>query len=192
MAQCNDGPNEICIVFDYPDPCCQNCLYPAPFGQTIQGYIVLHNPTAVGGASGFEFQVCNPGGAPFLPPSGCFVTAWGLPTGAINVYDPPVFAVGIPTPLPQEPCVLLVTMDILVYCQDCWCFGVMPLDMPSVPGQMVYADGADPGNLIQMYPCTGPTWDPCYMACIGCETCPPDEPIGTDTATWGNLKTLYR
>jgi hypothetical protein len=184
----NPGVNEICIVFDYPGDCCQNGLFPAPMGQTVMGYIVVHNPDSPGGIGGFEFQVCNPLGADFAPPAGCFVTAWSLPPGGINVYDPPVFAVGLPSAMPLAPCVVMVEMAILVYCADCWCFGVRPLDTPSVPDQMVYADGVDPGLLVQMHPCVGPYADSCEIACIGCAT----TPVGTEDSSWGNLKTLYR
>ena len=40
-AQCNDGVDEICVVFDYPDPGCQNCT--SFMGGQISAYVVLVN-----------------------------------------------------------------------------------------------------------------------------------------------------
>jgi hypothetical protein len=189
-AQCNDGVDEICIIWDYPDPGCQNCT--SYMGGPINAYVVLVNPSAAGGVSGFEFLVCNEDGAPLVPPASNFVTGWVLPPGAVNVATAPEFIVGLATPQPWAPLVLMVEMQLLIFAPDCWCFGVSPVATPSIPGEMAYADGADPGNIIPLYPCTGTGWPSCFMACLNCTFCPPGPPVGTEPATFGSVKAIYR
>jgi len=190
FADCgNPDPNEICIVFDYPD-CAINCIGPGYTGPAT-ATVVIQNVEALGGVGGYEFMLCREGGAPFSVPPGCYLGAIDLPPNAINVATHPEYVVGIGSPLPQDHCVALLTINLLIFCPDCWCFGVQPLPYASVPGQMVYADGANPGLLIPLLPCTGPNWDSCTMACINCEWCPPDPPVDAEKQTWGKVKSLY-
>ncbi|MFH1842907.1 MAG: hypothetical protein ABIF77_06840 [bacterium] len=189
FADCNEDPDEICIVFDYPTSCAQNCI--SMFGAPLSAYVVIQNPSAAGGVSGYEFMLCREGGAPFVVPPNCYLAGYVYPPNAINVATEPEFIVGLGVPLPQEHCVLLLTINMLIFCPDCWCFGVQPVPSPSIPGAMAYADGADPGNIIPMNPCTGGDWDSCTMACINCEWCPPDPPVDAEHQTWGQLKSLY-
>ena len=155
----------------------------------VTAYVVLQNPSAASGVSGFDFMLCNSGGGGFGPPPGCFLSTMTLPPGALNTSGHPQYTVGIATPLPQEPCVLLLTMNLLIFCSDCWCFGVQGIPFGLPPWYMTYFDA----NMLEyiLSPCTGPTWDSCTMACINCEWCPPDPPIGTTSTTWGELKALY-
>jgi len=193
LAQCHDDPDEICIIFDYPDECCDNCL-PPPVSGIIHAYVVLHNPSTPGGVFGFEFRLCNSGGGQFAPPAGSYVLAYNLPVGCLNVSSPPEFVCGCAAPIPWSTCVLLVDMEILYMSQDCWCFGVEPTFSPSIPDHMAFVDGDDPGHLLPMLPCTGPIdgmpQESCTMACINCADCPTG-PIGADKSTWGYLKALY-
>lgn len=186
----NPDPDEICIVFDYPVDCVQNCIQTGP--APLTAYVVLQNPSVAGGVGGFEFLLCREGGAPWSVPAGCYEAAMELPPNAVNVSQHPEYIVGLAAPLPQAPCVLLLTMNLLVFCPDCWCFGLQPVTVPSIPGEMAYADGADPGHLLPLAPCTGSDWDSCTMACINCTWCPPDPPINSEGSSWGNVKSLYR
>jgi hypothetical protein len=190
FAQCNNGPDEICIVWDFPGAGCQNCTQ--FYGGVISAYVVLQNASTPAGILGFEFMLRNQGGAPFLPPPLDFVLAYIIPYYSINVLTPPEFAVGLSIPLPWSPAIQLVEIQMLILDYTCWCFGVAPLSTPSIPGSMVFADGADPGHLLPMYPCTGQEWDSSFMTCINCEFCPPGPPIATENMTFGGVKAIYR
>ena len=191
LADCNDDMDEICIVFDYPDDWCQNCL-PDTLGE-VDAYVVLVNPSATSGLSGYEFTVCREGGAPFEPlPPGNFLAGYELPPPATSVQNPPEFIHGFAPPLPWSPCIWLLTIKMLIFSPDCWCFGVRPVDSPSLPGFMAYVDAEDPVNFLPMLPCTGGDGDLGVMACINCEWCPPGPPIATTPATWGAVKNIYR
>jgi hypothetical protein len=180
-AQCNPGTDEICIVFDYP-ACCENCTYVPP-GSTVDLYFVLQNPSAAGGVLGYEFDLCQLEGPNILN------LGFTFPIDIIPIVPPPPFVISLPEPLPAEPCVLLAVQHMIVLGPDCWCNGVIPVTGGSVPGEMVYVDGGNPGNLIVMNPCTGPGGDSCTMACINCADC---LPVGEGAETWGGLKVLYR
>jgi hypothetical protein len=190
FAQCNNGPDEICIVWDFPGEGCQNCTQFV--GGIISAYVVLQNPSTPAGILGFEFMLCNQGWAPFLPPPMDFVIAYIIPYASINYFEPPEFTVGLPSPVPWSPVIQLVEIQILVLDLTCWCFGVMPRSTPAIPGYMAFADGADPSHILPMYPCTGPDWDSCFMTCLNCEFCPPGPPIATENLTFGGVKAIYR
>jgi hypothetical protein len=189
-AQCNEDPNEIGIFWTEDCTECQNCLH--FIGGIVSAYVVLANPTQPGGVGGFEFCLVDADGSePTPPPSSIFLLNSIYPPGAINIWNPPCYAVGLATPLPWSPCITLVTIDMLVVGAEPWCFGVAPGDPASIPGHMAYADGADPGNLVIMWPNNGPDAGDFAMACINHPDCPPYPVLEEDTS-WGNLKSLYR
>jgi hypothetical protein len=187
----HEDPDEICIVFDHPADCCMNCTQ--FFGGQYSAYVVIQNLSSPSGLSGYEFCLCNWDGTPFMAPPSCFITGYTYPPGAINAATEPCFAVGLATPLPNAGwCTKILTINLLVFCQDCWCFGVEPNIPASIPDHMAYADGINPGLLKILNPCTGPDQDSCYMTCLNCPWCPPDPPIASEPSTWGALKGLYR
>jgi hypothetical protein len=197
LAQCPQGdPDNLCIVFDYPGDCCQNCWPPdpstIPYTGELAAHVVLQNPSAAGGVLGFQFWLCDESGLLFEPPFGCMVTGYTLPPGAINVCPEPKFVVGLTAPLPWASCILLVSVEMIIACWDCWCLGAMPDPMFEIPEPMLYADGGDPGNLIYMYPCTSSGWADYQMACVNCDYCPPGPPLAIEEASWGHIKELYR
>jgi len=81
----------------------------------------------------------------------------------------------------------LMTITLMLLSPDCAYFYIVPHPYPSIPGEIVYADGADPYNLIVMHQSTGGPDNP--VIGINCD-CPP--PIATDQASWGVVKRLYR
>jgi hypothetical protein len=187
FAQCSEDPNEICIFFSEDCYTCNNCL--SFVGGPAYAYVVLMNCTQAAGVSGFEFCLCNDDGSPFAPPVGSsiFVSGYTLPPGNINAATAPCFAVGLSVPLPWSPCMTMVTVNLLVFSPNPWCFGAEPMVPASIPGHMAYADGADPGLLLPMYPCTETS---CFMACLNSGDCPP--PVAVEDATWGGVKNMYR
>jgi hypothetical protein len=188
-AQCNTDPDEIGIFWTQA---CENCITCLDFfnGPT-QAYVILINSTQPGGVGGFEFSLTNADGSLFAPPPADFVTTYTLPPGAINVASAPDFVVGLATPTPYSPCIILVTIDMLIFDPAPWCFGVKPFITPSIPGHMAYVPYDDPSFLLPMYPNTGPGVTDYTMACLNDPNCPPG-PIATEETTWGTLKSLYR
>lgn len=189
QAQCNPDPNEIGIFWDQDCANCQNCLN--YIGGMVSAYVILINCTQPAGILGFEFQLTNADGSDFLPPLSTFIVDYQLPPTAINIDAGPRFIVGLGVPLPQSPCMTLVSITMLVLDASAWCFGVKPVDIPSIPGQMVIADGADPGLLLPIYPNTGPDATDYQMACLNSPDCPPG-PVAIEESSWGSLKSLYR
>lgn len=188
QAQCNPDPNEIGIFWTQD---CGECMICADFiGGIITAYVVLANPTQPGGVHGFEFCLVNADGSDLMPPSSIIILNYSIPPG-VNVWAPPCFAVGLASPLPWSPCVTLVTINFLVIGPEPWCFGVAPSEPASIPGHMAYADGGDPGNLLIMWPNTGPGAANFAMACLNEPNCPP-YPVAIEDTSWGSLKSLYR
>jgi hypothetical protein len=153
--------------------------HPAGAPSTI--VVCLTNPSAQGGVYGWEAKITFP--------VTLFILATVYTGGGLNVGDPlqGQYIVGIPSPLPWAPVIVLCTFTILTTIPDCSWIYMGPLDNASIPGEMVYADGADPGNLIIMRGSTGGPDIPVYG--INCD-CPP--PIPNESETWGGVKALYR
>jgi hypothetical protein len=180
--------DQVCVVFDFPDGCRQNC-FDAPLGETYSAHVVLQNPSEPSGVSGYEFCLCNTGGESLQPPAGTYLVGWFYPPGAI--IDPgPCWVLGFNTPEPWAPCVWLLTIQLLTFTHEAWCFGVEPTENPTLPGHVAYAAGDDPANVLPMWPCTGPQGGSCDLACIDDPECPP--PITGAGMTWGATKVLYR
>ncbi|MEN8007814.1 MAG: hypothetical protein ABFS42_12415 [Candidatus Krumholzibacteriota bacterium] len=188
-GQCNTDPNEIGIFWDQDCTTCTNCLYFT--GGPAYAYVILINCTQPAGISGFEFCLVNADGTAFLPTPGNFISGYTYPPGAINAHTEPCFAVGLASPMPSSPCMTLITINLLIFGVDPWCFGVMPSVPASIPGHMAYADGANPGLLLPMYPNTGPGATDYAMACVNSPICD-QHPVGVEESSWGSLKSLYR
>jgi hypothetical protein len=119
-----------------------------------------------------------------------FILATVYAGGGLNVGDPlnGDYIVGIPAPLPWTSIITLCTFTILPTTPACSWVYMEPLENASIPGEMVYADGADPGNLIIMRGPTGGPHNPVYG--INCECFPTGGEEAT--STWGGMKALYR
>ena len=165
LAQCSDGEDEICIFWSTDCYACQNCL--SFVGGTAAAYVMFMNASEPSGVSGYEFCLCNEDGSSLAPPVGStiFITGYTYPYYSINAATEPCFAVGIGTPLPWAPCIQLLGINMIVFSPETWCFGLGPMNPSSIPGEMVYAAGDNPGLLKAMHPCTGPGSNPCFMAC---------------------------
>jgi hypothetical protein len=183
-AQCTTDQDEICILFDPEAAVCTNCVNFT--GGTLFAYVLLLNPSEPSGVLGFEFCHC---GLP--PPPSYYLVQYHYPpqwTGSVSIE--PCFALGLETPIPWAPAVQLIGIELLVFGNEPWCFGVEPLEEPSLPDAMAYAAGDDPLRLVAMRPCTGPQQDPCRMACVNDPACPP--PVAAERTTWGAVKGVYR
>ncbi len=177
LAQLDPDPDGVGIYFD---PCaCGNCVT-LPAGQHYAWLVITH-PSAPAGILGWECRIETDGPLFVLnyEPEGLW----------INVDTPPSFVVGLAEPL-INPYMFptVVVMEITFQLVDVSApamFYLVPVFFPSMPGMLVYADGADPENLIEMRQSTGGPGEPVAVINGDC-------PVATADATWGGVKNLYR
>jgi hypothetical protein len=156
------------------------CHEVPPFSPTVL-FLVLTNPSAAGGVGYME---CKLG----FDSNQVQILGTVFPGGGINICDPfPNICAGYHPPLPWAPTITLMSLQIFPLTAECSWLYLEPYDNAAIPGQMAYADGDDPGNLIPMYPSTGDFAYPVFGAnCF----CPP--PIDVVDSSWGAVKTIYR
>jgi len=116
--------------------------------EIVTAYLLLLNASQAGGVAGWELCAEITGDM--------FVLSWNLNGQAINCMTPPCFAVGLATPLPWSPAILLMSIDILqLYTDSTTLFYIQPSDIPSIPGYPAYAAGDNPGLVLPMFPSSG-------------------------------------
>jgi len=175
VTQVDPDPDGLGIYFDLEATVNCNTV---PMAEMFDLYLLLTNASASGGVSGWECQIQYD---PDL-----WVLLW-YPVGySGSFFTPPDFALGLVPPLPWAPVIHLLTMTCIVFSPECLWLSIVPYSNPIIPGEIVYADGSDPWNLITMHPSTGGFDIP--VAGVNCD-CPP--PIETTAATWGSMKALY-
>jgi len=160
----------------------EHCHYQVPPGTQLELYLLLTNPSSVAGVSGWECRIEPSYSAMNLVVNWHAVGYWG------GFWDPPNFQIGLATPLPWAPAVHLLTITSLILDPACWWFYIVPHPTPTIPGQIIYVDGVDPGIIIPMYQSTGGPENP--VAGVNCSCIPP--PLPTEQASWGSVKSLYR
>ncbi len=154
----------------------------APVGAPSPAYLCLTNPTYVGqdgeAVSGWE---CN-----VEVTEGVFILAWLLTEGAVNVSLPPDFIVGLATPLPWSPVIVLMELTVGVFAPGAINFTLHPSDTPSFdPPSPGYAAGDDPGLLIPLgYSAGGEVV--CAVINGDCNV------TADEDATWGSVKSMYK
>ena len=179
MAQIDPDDDMLGIYFDVNATIfCTEALVGAPF----PAYLCLTNPTYVGAdgeaVSGWE---CNVEVTP-----GVFILAWNLTAGAVNVSLPPDFIVGLATPLPWSPVIVLMDMQVGVFVPGVIEFTLHPAEVSSFdPPSPGYAAGDNPGLLIPLGYSAGGEF---VCAVINGE-CPP---LGIEESTWGGIKAIYK
>ncbi|MFH1845696.1 MAG: hypothetical protein ABIF77_21125 [bacterium] len=147
-------------------------------GGPVSVYLVLTNQSVITGVGGFECHV------DYAVPAGNFEQSWTLPLTAINVSTAPDFIVGFGNALPHGNAIVLATYGVLVFGAECMTFNVRASDS----GNLIYADGINPGLLIPMQVSSDGSPYGAGLNCPGCV----DIIIDTDNQTWGQMKTLYR
>lgn len=129
---------------DYSQDSLTTDTYPSYF----TGYLVLKDPSTPSGILGWELCADVDGPAEYL--------GWNVMGQAINAATPPCFAVGIsPVPLPSDEDVLLATFQIMVTDPLPVYLSLRPDYSPSVPDQMSFIPGDDPGALLPLTTVTG-------------------------------------
>jgi hypothetical protein len=145
-------------------------------------YMVITNASAQAGVWGYEMLLT------FDPPGILTLINTEYAGQAINVATPPEYSVGLATPLPWSRDVRIATLTFFVAATTPARITVGPTTIPSVPGELVYVDGADVGNLIPLTPSSGDQAN----AIFGFNTGPLNPVIANDEETWGGVKQLYR
>ncbi len=184
-AVVDPDPDMIGVYFDLDANI--NHVEPGVVGP-YPAYLILTNATAAAGVSGWECSI--------IVTAGVFVLEWGYNGQAVNAYSPPDFAVGLASPLPWEPAILLMTMTVGLFSPTPVEITITAQPLPSIPDTPfplpAYAAGDDPGDLRPLGFSTGwneVTGEPNVAATINSE---PPYPIANDDNTWGGVKNLYR
>lgn len=141
-------------------------------------YLLLANPVST--TDGFECTL-TPTGAPY------FVLSTNLGTGALDVDSSPNgFAVGAASPYPINAggAMLLATMQMMVQATTPLQFRIGPATSPSMPGGLPVVTGD--GILRRCGISSGSVSAPVAYV-NGTE-----QPVGTETSSFGNLKSLFR
>jgi hypothetical protein len=155
------------------------------FGSLFQFdlYLCLTGCTEPGGVSGWEARV-------EFPASGVIAGSSILFGGGVNAGKPPDYAVGLATPLPYAPCIVLAQWQPFVLTMMPAFIHLAPITNPSLPERMAYAVGDDPGRLVEMAPCSGDFDQAVFgfnaTAAPGCDAVP------AHRVTWSAVKALYR
>ncbi len=114
----------------------------------ITGYLVLKNCSIPQGVAAWEL------GHELIGPA--FFVGSNLMGLALNIGTPPDYIVGLGEPLPPTPDVLLAEFNYFIYDPFTEIYLTLgPASIPSLPGSMVFASGADSGILLPMISSTG-------------------------------------
>jgi hypothetical protein len=178
FAQIDPGNDSIGLYFDLggTDYCAS-----VPIVTVERMYLLLTNASCTFGVAGWELVIG-------YNPNNIWVLAWEYEGLAVNVEDPPQFAVGLIDPLPWTPVLNLLTIEFLVWESTCeWVF-LLPFNYyPGEPSEIVYWSPECDPPLISLHQSTGGPDIP--VAGINCE-CPP--PVTKEIDTWGAVKTMFR
>lgn len=109
--------------------------------STLSVYLVLRNGSELGGVGGYECRL-------ELDP-GISLTGVTLPPGGSRFSNLPDLVVYLPTPVPFGPNMLLGTLDLFVMASPVT-IRLQPASNPTIPGEMVYLPGDDPGRTVTM------------------------------------------
>ncbi len=180
VAQVDPDPDGLGVYFDMTgEQYCTDFV-----GGQMFGYLLMTNCSQPSGISGWECHVT------YTVPAGDFETGWVLPAGSLNVSSAPDFVVGLGTPLPYAPALLLATYGVLILNTSPMDFFVGPCNTPSIPGVPVFAAGDNPGLLLPMQPVSGSPDLP--VAQInplgGC----PGQVIEAQHETFGSVKAMFK
>lgn len=177
LAQIDPDVNSIGVYFDQDATI--NCWSVAPY-VPISAYLCATNISESSGISGWE---CN---VEVGPLSNVLVLSWSLLGFAVNARTPPDFAVGLASPLPWAPSIVLLDIQMLALGPLPIYFTLHPVYPSSFnPPSPGYAAGNDPGNLIPLGYSVG-SEDVCAILNGDCYA------IGNEEMSWGGVKALYR
>jgi hypothetical protein len=183
MAQIDPDPDGIGLYFDMDGT---SVCGEAGTGMTANIYLAITNASRSAGISGWEAHVVLPDPLP----AGHFVLAWTLFGDGLNLFAPPDFVVGLGSPLPWTPAIVVLNIQMGVFgAPTCIPMALRPANQPSHPGYMVYVNAADFTDIVNLQYSAGADYNaPCAML-----NCGPDCGVVSDEASsWGSVKSLYR
>lgn len=183
MAQVDPDPDGIGLFFDgaYTNRC----------GSAASGmlplYLVASNlSNGANGLAGWEAQVSFDGAGVM------FLNALLAGQGPINLYTAPEFQVGLGLPMEAAPNLLLATINYFVMAPTPAYFRIHPIaHAQSIPGECIYADGIDVGDL-------RPFQHPQGVGPQGAWTLPaailnaPCDVVAVEDDTWGGVKGMFK
>jgi hypothetical protein len=155
-----------------------NNVHIAP-GVPVQLFVLLTLCSAPSGVFGWECIIEIHGNA--------LVMGWNLAgIGPINFEQPPSFEVGLGLPTPWTPAILLVDCWLMAMDSEPILFFIHPGVLNSCEDDLpCYVPGNDIYDLRTMYPSSGSTTQPVFAINDG-------EPVTVVSATWGDVKAMYR
>jgi hypothetical protein len=185
LAQIDPDPDGIGFYFDTEGS--QVCGT-AETGTTVFIYLAITRASAAGGVYGWDARIEL---APDPLPEGHFVLAWTLlGDGPLTIPMYPDYIVGLGTPTPWSPSIELMEIQLLIAgVPACVQMFLRPVGNPSHPGKMVYVDGSDLTNVIDLHYSAGEYGQPCLM--LNCPDCDP-QIIASEPSSWGRVKAMYR
>ncbi|MHB8079480.1 MAG: hypothetical protein ACYDIE_09510 [Candidatus Krumholzibacteriia bacterium] len=173
------------IGFWFDEVAYANVLPSAPLFARIDAYLLATDLTEPGGLSGWEAEVRVVPAPRFFPP------VYTIANNGLNVMTAPIFQVGMAEALPAAPVMKLLTVSLWNEGND-FCLAVGPCTPSSLSGLYpVYANGYDPGLLIELIPrgWSSPDLPPnfYFSAVFGIYPW-----IANEQDSWGGVKNLYR
>lgn len=190
FALLDDGTNSLGAYFDADGNV--NCFAPAP-ATPFNVYWILANPVAEN-LGGFEFAWAF---APEVVPAP-FILSVTLPPSALNIGTNTNLIVGLGGGLITTEATTLVTLNMMVLApvNPETYITAGPATPASIPGHAATNDFANPADIVPMNFSTVDGvnviidengWVVPGVAKMSCPG-----PVATETATWSNVKTLFR
>ena len=171
-------PDMIGIYFD--EQAETNYWWSEPF-ELVPIYLIITNPTATS-IAGWECSLDWDMGIAMLL-GDIFYSG-----DALNVLDPPAFAVGLASPLPAQEATVLLWFNVFLLNDNYCALTVDASPIPSTPDEFpLYVDGNDLSHLILLGNPTGYDMegDPLPCAFINYDTT-------ANNTTWSGVKSLFR
>lgn len=138
LAQVNPDPDVLGLYFD---TAATTTAAEVPVFTPFNMYLIVTNPTAVTGISGWECSIEKTSAA-FFKTGETLAGGSDWASGEYDYFVP----IGRPLALPSQPVVLLATIRCFMLDTNPCEFYLHPGTRPSVPGAMIYAADNDPGD----------------------------------------------
>jgi len=179
FAVADTDPDGIGIWFDLTAD--TNYVTAGPYAQ-VMTYLIISNasvPTIAGWECSIEFDM----------DSYQVLGGWIYNGDALNVLDPPDFAVGLATPLVTEPATLLLSFNLFVLSDVATDFLVGPSPVPSTPDELpLYVDGENLDHLVLLQNATG--YGP-GGEILPCASINGEWYTAVERTTWGAVRNLW-
>ncbi|MFH1843895.1 MAG: choice-of-anchor D domain-containing protein [bacterium] len=132
------------ILGIYEDELASNYIWEVYPYMPFSAYLCIVNATEFSGVAGWECLV------EWTEPLN--ILSWNVRGQFINVNTPPAFTVGLSSPLPWQPSIVLMEILAMIVTDISItsAFYLHPVPGGGMPNQMVYAAGDDPGRVVPL------------------------------------------